>query len=440
MDTPLNPNASFTFEESQHAAAEIPDSSNDLNDLSSPTENDKVVASKDEAVDHTPASTSPLEEEGKKRCCNLTSILCVILDLINTCISTIFYLIHDNLEFCTTIATLICMSVSCGSDNIISVVNVLCLWFLTPSLNPTIPPIYISVVNFIVVVFMFVMLAWTGRNSILSSLSCYGLEAINVPSWMGPTASHYLFISDVTSMYLLPNLLNMFFCVLLHQIRKEVYGYNKIGNDYINKSERTPWESLCSFIFMNITLIIQIFIFLVSANLPNVLTAVYFIFSLYYIVHPEKIRQIDNKPLFYLRVYALIHLIIIVLYQLPIIPDMYNIGDFPIMSFLGLHKLVMSPYENNPQCLDMRFFNTLREDTYCSNPVELDGILFLSLITALLQVLVCILYILVIHLGSHSEASHLQVRLEALWTWEAEWVYESGYLVVLCGGILCQAS
>ncbi|KAK8805823.1 hypothetical protein WA158_002479 [Blastocystis sp. Blastoise] len=301
------------------------------------------------------------------------------LDVILSIISIGYEFINENVEVCVSVVGLIVQSVSCGSDNIISIINCFCLWFMTPSLKPSLSPAIISGVYVVIIIFMFAMLVWTERET--WELNDY------LASHISPYAPHYFFLKDVTSSYIFINTVNFFFCVLLYQIKKEIYGYNKIGDDYINKNNKTIWETICAFVVCNITRIIQIFIFLVSSSNASLLSSVYFLFSIYYMIKPDKLRQVGNRPLMNLRIFALVHLFMLVIYQFPFFNPVESDDSFPFLSFLGLHKFVMTSYNNNPVCYEFHLTRSPRGTTYCPSPMEIDGILFLSLITALMQIL-----------------------------------------------------
>ena len=151
-------------------------------------------------------------------------------------------------------------------------------------------------------------------------------------------------------------------------------------------------KAICRWIIYQLHNITLIVIFLVSVTNPSLLSCVYLVFSLYYLFNPEPIKQLDSDEVKFIKIYAFIHLALMVVYQLPLFPEpsecQLNGTCVPLMRPIGLNKMVYRSYVGNPTCSLSAGLGELGK-TECPGPYHINGgILSIVIINIIVNILV----------------------------------------------------
>ena len=138
------------------------------------------------------------------------------------------------------------------------------------------------------------------------------------------------------------------------------------------------------FITMHITKITCVLILILSASYISIISAIYFIYILYFCVNPVKLKVRNSFSTRLLLFLSYLHLLSINLYQLPSFQEInYCSGNFCIQVFrtIGLSKFVSVRYEGEPICYSQLIEDEIVE---CSHPLSITGMLPVMLIVVIL--------------------------------------------------------
>lgn len=239
-------------------------------------------------------------------------------------------------------------------------------------------------------------------NQLLSEL--FHLDYIQSEQW-----KNYLMIANISSVYMIPNTITLFCCVIQHQIYKE-RRVEKSADEELKPVESAPSNALgasaavgasgaresrptlmeniklwCTLQLHNIMLIV---IFLASVMNINLLNMVYLVFSLYFFFFPAAIKQIDSKPVRFLKWFAFAHLALIVIYQMPLFPEPEQcelaLSCIPWHKLLGLNKMVYKAYDGCPMCTTLVPGETV--GSHCPHPYSFEGVMSIVIINIIVNI------------------------------------------------------
>lgn len=270
------------------------------------------------------------------------------------------------------------MTLACGTDNVDSLLNVLLIISMTVNLKSYRAAPTIAAILGILLFLEYALYIWPDRELLMSVLHMQNMNSQVV---------NYLMIADVSSKYMIPNTITMVCCGIQHQVSKERKETGDAEKKDVSEVEMQPinegrrpsamdtLKELCTLQLHNIMLIV---IFLASVTNTNLLNMVYLIFSLYYLFHPTPLKQLNSKPVRFIKWYAYVHLLIMVLYQIPFIPEPsqceYASSCFAWHQLIGLNKMVYLSYEGNPICQVESMIDLANPKyTNCPHPLSIDG-------------------------------------------------------------------
>ena len=364
----------------------------------------------------------------------------------------VIYFFNHNMPVVMRLFNIGLMTVACGIDNVIALVNLLLLilmvFFLnsydaTPAVAVILTALLFIEYGLYIVPNKTVFAEWLGMNELSHQVR------------------NYLVVANVSSSYMVPNTLALFSLVIQMHLTSdsrymkdipnnqwsgqassslsseseyesdewsvseeddeisnsseeeelqemEMTDLENMGGENIDmetddlgytfsphSAENTLMKAICRWIIYQLHNITLIVIFLVSVTNPSLLSSVYLVFSLYYLFNPEPIKRLDSKEVQFIKFYAFIHLALMVLYQLPLFPEpsecQLNGTCVPIMRLIGLNKMVYSSYIGNPTC---SLYDEIADigRTECPGPYQLEGgILNIVIINIVVNILVSVI-------------------------------------------------
>lgn len=230
-------------------------------------------------------------------------------------------------------------------------------------------------------------------NEVLAQF--FRLDYIESAQW-----KNYLMIANISSVYMIPNTITLFCCVIQHQINKERQAEKPAAEEMkaiesagekpmtLGRESRSTLMELiktwCTIQLHNIMLIV---IFLASVMNINLLNLVYLVFSLYFFFFPASIKKVDSKPVRFLKWYAFVHLALIVVYQMPLFPEpsQCELASSCIAwhKLLGLNKMVYKAYDGCPTC---RLPTAAQTGTACPHPYSFEGVISIVVINIIVNI------------------------------------------------------
>lgn len=283
-----------------------------------------------------------------------------------------------------------------GTDNFDSLLNIILIIPLTYNLKSYMAAPFIAVILSILLFLEFALYIFPDKT-VLAEF--FRLDYIQSAQW-----KNYLMIANISSVYMIPNTITLFCCVIQHQINKERQT-EKPASEEMQTIEDVPRNSLaltgershdtrstlmeviktwCTIELHNIMLIV---IFLASVMNINLLNLVYLIFSLYYFFFPASIKKIDSKPVRFLKWYAFVHLALIVVYQIPVFPEPSQCElDSTCIAWhklIGLNKMVYKSYEGSPMCC---LLTDAATSTSCPHPYSFEGVMSIVIINIIVNI------------------------------------------------------
>lgn len=301
------------------------------------------------------------------------------------------------------------MTLACGTDNVDSLLNILLIISITVNLKSYTAAPRIAGILCVLLFLEYALYIFPDKEMLMRVLHM---------TEMNKQVVNYLMIADISSKYMIPNTITMVCCIIQHQVskeRKEGVESGKSGKSenatkeielqtieegtfysiplilgkvqensanpiHVDSEMRRPsamdtLKEICTLELHNIMLIV---IFLASVTNTNLLNMVYLLFSLYFLFHPEPIKQLNSKPVRFIKWYAYVHLLIMVVYQIPFIPEAsqceYANSCFAWHQFIGLNKMVYLAYEGSPVCqLESLIDPEEVMYTNCPHPLTIDG-------------------------------------------------------------------
>lgn len=277
------------------------------------------------------------------------------------------------------------MTVACGTDNFNSLLNILLIIPLTANLKSYCAAPFIAV--FLAILLFLEYGLYIVPNKTLLT------EWLNMRS-MSDQVRNYLMIANISSVYMIPNTITMFCLVIQAQLAREIKNTTEKADmeekevelvrmdpeseNVDSHEEQRPslMDELRSWVTLELHNITLVVIFLASVTNTNLLSSVYLIYSLYFLFHPAAMKQVNGKAVRFIKWYAFIHLVVIVIYQLPLFPEpaacQLQGTCIPWMQLIGLSKTVYRSYVGNPTCsLDTSIADEGRTD--CPGPYVIKG-------------------------------------------------------------------
>ena len=146
------------------------------------------------------------------------------------------------------------------------------------------------------------------------------------------------------------------------------------------------------FLVLNINKITSVLILILSSSFTSLISAVYFLYILFFILFPEKMRRRNSLSMTLLLLSAFLHLAAFTTFQMPFFQESdYCVNSFCIQIWhtIGLTKLVLKDYEGAPVCY-IQQDEEVRQ-VKCENPLSIRGMLPVVLIVILLyfQKMIC---------------------------------------------------
>ena len=230
-------------------------------------------------------------------------------------------------------------------------------------------------------------------NEVLAQF--FRLDYIESAQW-----KNYLMIANISSVYMIPNTITLFCCVIQHQINKERQAEKPAAEEMkaiesagekpktLGRESRSTLMELiktwCTIQLHNIMLIV---IFLASVMNINLLNLVYLVFSLYFFFFPASIKKVDSKPVRFLKWYAFVHLAFIVVYQMPLFPEpsQCELASSCVAwhKLLGLNKRVSKAYDGCPTC---QLPTAAQTGTACPHPYSFEGVISIVVINIIVNI------------------------------------------------------
>ena len=151
-------------------------------------------------------------------------------------------------------------------------------------------------------------------------------------------------------------------------------------------------DRVVHFLVLNINKITSMLILILSSSFTSLISAVYFLYILFFILFPEKMRRRNSLSMTLLLLIAFIHLAAFTAFQMPFFQESnYCVNSFCIQVWhtIGLTKLVLKDYDGAPVCY-IQQEDDIRQ-VKCENPLSLRGMLPVVLIVILLyfQKMIC---------------------------------------------------
>lgn len=326
------------------------------------------------------------------------------------------------------------MTLACGTDNVDSLLNILLIIGMTVNLKSYTAAPRIAGILCVLLFLEYALYIFPDRELLKEFLH---MENMN------KQVVNYLMIADISSKYMIPNTITMVCCIIQHQVFKErkqsteqsteqeiemketkstqiEEGNLTVSTHQYRPSAMSIIKEVCTLQLHNIMLIV---IFLASVANTNLLNLVYLVFSLFYLFHPNSIKQVNSKPVKYIKWYAYIHLLIMVLYQIPFIPEPsqceYANSCFAWHQFIGLNKMVYLSYTGNPICqLESLIDPELDHYTNCPHPLSIDGgvlnIVIINIIVNINYLVQSSDYYSIVAKKDHEEEEQRQANFEGL--------------------------
>ena len=135
-------------------------------------------------------------------------------------------------------------------------------------------------------------------------------------------------------------------------------------------------DKILSFMINNLNKITSFLILILSSVNISLISAVYFLYILYFILYPDRVKERNSLSVRLLLILSYIHLLGFVSFQIPYFQEsLVCINDYCIFIFqtIGLTKLVMADYDGAPQCYPIGGQST--ELVPCYHPLSIHGML-----------------------------------------------------------------
>ena len=305
----------------------------------------------------------------------------------------LIYFCNHNLLDILRLINIGMMTVACGTDNFDSLLNIVLIIPLTANLKSYIAAPVIAIILGVLLFAEYALYIVPDKTRLTSWLHMDELK---------DQARNYLMISNVSSVYMIPNTITMFCLVIQSQLAQEAAkrAEKEPGQEMKVQSvsfagkaagtRTTLMNSLRTWFTLQLHNIMLVVIFLASVANENLLNMVYLVYSLYFLFYPAAIKKTNGKAIRFIKWYAFIHLAIVVLYQIPVFAepsDCQLAGTcVPWMSLIGLTKMVYRTYKGNPTCSLDHAMATIPQ-TACPGPYYLDGgILSIAIINIVVNI------------------------------------------------------